>query len=97
MSSKPLETIVNSPPYFITNLTTKFDVNVGDAWSYTLPETGDLEDQEVTVSVSLDKAQLFMTYKDGVLKIAAGATVESFINSYNLTLTLTDTGGAKST
>ena len=38
-----------------------------------------------------------MTYKDGVLKIAAGATVESFINSYNLTLTLTDTGGAKST
>jgi len=56
MSSKPLETIVNSPPYFITNLTTKFDVNVGDAWSYTLPETGDLEDQEVTVSVSLDKA-----------------------------------------
>jgi len=37
-----------------------------------------------------------MTYKDGVLKIAAGATVESLINSYNLTLSLTDSEGAKS-
>ena len=37
-----------------------------------------------------------MTYKNGVLKIAAGATVESFISSYNLTITLTDSEGEKS-
>ena len=37
-------TQVNFPPFFTSDLQTLFEVNVGDAWNYTLPEIGDTEE-----------------------------------------------------
>ena len=35
---------VNKLPYFVQNLTSSFDVFVGEPWSYTLPDAFDLEE-----------------------------------------------------
>jgi hypothetical protein len=45
--------VVNAPPMFTELPLASFDVNVGDSWSYTLPEAIDPEGTEVTATAEL--------------------------------------------
>ena len=57
----------------------------------------DPEGENVSITAQLGMASLFMTFSDGSLNIAAGATLESLVQPYYLTVTLKDESGATST
>jgi hypothetical protein len=63
---------------------------VGDEWSYTLPDTEDPEESEVTVTVELGTAVTFMTFDTDTFSIAEGVALESMVSTYTLNIVLKD-------
>lgn len=64
---------------------------MGEAFSYILPAYIDPEEDPVTVTVDLKAASLFMSFSDGTLTIEAGATTAALIDSYSISVSLSDT------
>ena len=97
VTEAPSVAFFNFPPVFDKKPVLSFDINIGDAWNYSLPVAVDPEGENVSITAQLGMASLFMTFSDGSLNIAAGATLESLVQPYYLTVTLKDESGATST
>jgi hypothetical protein len=81
----------------VTPPTNTFFVKVGDAWSYTLPETIDVENESVVIKADLGTMVTFMTFSGNTFNVPAGVTTESMVKAYSIVVTLTDTNGGSST
>jgi hypothetical protein len=51
---------MNQPPAFDSKLDGPFNLKIGDNWSYKLPTYSDPESQNVTLTVDLDTAGMFI-------------------------------------
>ena len=78
--------IVNIAPFYNEPPVTNFEIFVGDAWTYTIPQYTDLEGEAVTVTASLGTAAIFTTFDSGTFNIAAGATTSAGAYTYKVTL-----------
>jgi hypothetical protein len=88
---------VNYPPLFVTPPIITFSVKVGDAWTYTLPETMDAENEAVAIKAEIGTMVTFMTFSGNTFNVPAGVTTESMVKAYSIVVTLTDTNGGSST
>jgi hypothetical protein len=40
----------NTAPYFVSNVTSFFEIEIGDDWEYSLPDYKDDQEQKVTIT-----------------------------------------------
>ena len=59
LSTKP--TPMNQPPVFDSKIDKFFNLKIGDNWSYTLPTYSDPEGHNITLSIDLGSAGMFVT------------------------------------
>ena len=72
-------------------------MKVGDAWTYSLPETMDAENEAVATKAEIGTMVTFMTFSGNTFNVPAGVTTESMVKAYSIVVTLTDTNGGSST
>jgi hypothetical protein len=83
--------VINQAPFFVEELPVILEAYVGKEWSYTLPKTLDSEESEVTATVALGTAVMFMTFDTDTFSIKEGVSLEAMVFAYALKVTLRDT------
>jgi hypothetical protein len=90
VTEAPVISSVNQAPFFVEELPVSLEAYVGGEWSYSLPETEDPEELEVTTTVDLGTAVMFMTFDTETFSIAEGVTLETMVSTYSLEVVLKD-------
>jgi len=79
-------------------LVSQHDVNYGDSWTYVLAEPTDdsTDPADIKINVNLGAASVFVDYDDDTrtFTILEDATSIDFVDSYSISVTLTDEEGA---
>lgn len=80
----------NTAPYFLTNVTSVFTINIGDDWEYSLPNYKDDQQQKVTITCSICAEIKFLILDSNQLKLDWSEPEAQLAQQLRFNITLTD-------